>query len=263
MQTVLQIPISRLQKDSQKSLLELICYFVVIFMLYSTHVALPASIQFIFSYILAASPLVTYGLSFLPAFHKHTIQVHVLSGFFMLFFGVIQFFPKLRHKYRKLHRISGRIYIVAGLINMLTLVYYFPAMGSGKFYNEPNFNLQIAVAIAMVLWTIETCIAFYMIFFKRNYQSHSQWMFRSYFLTCSPLTQRLWTLILNLLLRCIVFLPSLDDEMYERFNRPLLALAAWGGLMCNVLIPEILISFGYFNKAKQDTTSSDTTASVL
>lgn len=50
------------------------------------------------------------------------IVVHISSGIFFCILAPLQFSTRLRMRYRKLHRIAGRVTIVAGLLFALTAV---------------------------------------------------------------------------------------------------------------------------------------------
>lgn len=103
---------------------------------------------------------------------KWWIIAHFSFAAFTLFLGPLQFIPQIRSKYPKLHRISGRFYIVGSIFSALT-VYVLLATT----YTLPGAILSLGLLAAIWLFTT---IAAYKFIRKRNVARHKEFMLRSY-----------------------------------------------------------------------------------
>jgi uncharacterized membrane protein len=104
------------------------------------------------------------------------ILTHGLAGAAALLLAPFQFSDRLRKKYTKLHRVSGRIY-VAGIFVLAPLGAYVQYMGEGIDGMPRSFTVLAAVD-AMMLY-ITTAVAF-VFALKRRITQHRLWMTRSY-----------------------------------------------------------------------------------
>lgn len=143
---------------------------------------------------------------------------HVLTSVVLLLAGFTQFLPVAR--FRNLHRIAGRIYVVVllGISGPAGLV-------MGIFANG-GFSSQLAFVLLAVLWLFTTWRAFTAIR-SGNVQQHRSFMLRSFALTLSALTLRLWKYL-------IVFaLAPPPMDVYRT--------VAWLGWIPNLLVAEWII----------------------
>jgi uncharacterized membrane protein len=126
-----------------------------------------------------------------PMYHAYRLQViadrgllipHTLAGIFALVFGPINFSSRIRERHRKLHRVLGRIYVIAVFVGSFTGI----ALASGR-PGLPGTSMQAAA------WIVCTTAAFIT---ARNRQivQHWQWMARSYAVTFTFVSSR----VLNL-----------------------------------------------------------------
>lgn len=100
---------------------------------------------------------------------------HGLAGACAILLGPFQFSDRLRAKYTKLHRVSGRIYVVGAMVVAplgTYIQYYQERMGMTR-------SFTMAAAVDATLLMITTGIAFAFIL-RRKIQQHRQWMTRSY-----------------------------------------------------------------------------------
>jgi uncharacterized membrane protein len=102
---------------------------------------------------------------------KWWLLPHGIAGALALFLGPLQFSDRLRQKYLRLHRISGRIY-VAGVAIAAPLGAHIQIL-----QGPPLFNAAALVDAA--LWMLTTGIAFFFAL-RGNIQQHKQWMTRSF-----------------------------------------------------------------------------------
>jgi len=126
-----------------------------------------------------------------PMYHAYRLQVigdrhllipHTLAGILALAIGPINFSSRIRERHRKLHRVLGRVYVIAVFVGAFTGI----ALASGR-PGLPGTSMQAAA------WIVCTTAAFIT---ARNRQivTHWQWMARSYAVTFTFVSSR----VLNL-----------------------------------------------------------------
>ena len=106
---------------------------------------------------------------------KWWLLPHGVAGACALLLGPMQFSERLRQRFRKLHRVVGRIY-VAGVFVAAPLGFYI------QYFQErmgvPR-SFSMAAAVDAALWMITTGIAMVFIL-KGKVHQHRQWMTRSF-----------------------------------------------------------------------------------
>lgn len=106
---------------------------------------------------------------------KWWLLPHGVAGACAFVLAPMQFSDRLRQRFTKLHRVSGRIYVAAVFIAGPMGIY----IGAiEERLGAPHFFSMIAVAHGS-LWMLTTGIAFAFIL-KRKIQQHRQWMTRSF-----------------------------------------------------------------------------------
>jgi uncharacterized membrane protein len=124
-------------------------------------------------------------------YHAYRLQViadrqllipHTLAGIFALLIGPINFSSRIRERYLKLHRVLGRIYVIAVFVGSFTGI----ALASGR-PGLPGTSMQAAA------WMVCTTAAF-ITARNRHIIQHRQWMARSYAVTFTFVSSR----VLNL-----------------------------------------------------------------
>lgn len=155
-------------------------------------------------------------------YYRIAFFAHVYTGMFVLLSGMLQFLPYVRRRYPLLHKWSGRLY--AGLILFVTG----PAGFIMGIYGNGGWTAQLAFCVLAVLWIWFTWKAV-MLAMQRNFAAHKKWMYRSYALTLSAISLRLWRWGLVLILQ------PRPMDIYR-----VVAWLGWGG---NLLIAEVLIIF--------------------
>jgi len=106
---------------------------------------------------------------------KWWLLPHGIAGACALLLGPMQFSDRLRNRFRKLHRVIGRIY-VAGVFVAAPLGFYIQYFEERT--GDPR-SFSIAAAVDAALWMMTTGIALVFIF-KGQVQEHRQWMTRSF-----------------------------------------------------------------------------------
>ena len=112
-----------------------------------------------------------------PRYHviRWYLLPHALAGACALLLGPMQFSDRLRQRYRKLHRVVGRIYVFGALVAApfgAYIQYFEERMGGTR-------SFSLAALTDAVLLVLTTAIAFAFIL-KGKVQQHRQWMTRSF-----------------------------------------------------------------------------------
>jgi uncharacterized membrane protein len=147
---------------------------------------------------------------------------HVYGSMFVLIAGMLQFNGRVKRHFPKVHRISGRIYV------FIILVISGPTGLIMGYYANGGLTGQVAFCLLAVLWIIFTLKGFIAIR-AGKVTAHRKWMYRSYALTLSAISLRLWKWLLVYL-----FEPRPMD-VYQ--------VVAWLGWAGNLLIAEIMIHY--------------------
>ena len=156
--------------------------------------------------------------------------VHVYSSLLALLAGFTQFSKKLLKQRPKLHRALGYTYV----INVLLITG--PAGLLMSFYANGGISSRIAFVLLSSLWISTTAIALYKAI-KKDFRAHRFFMIRSYALTLSAITLRIW----KVLLANYTELPPMD-----RYR-----IIAWLGWTLNLLVAELIIYY-YIKKRKEN-----------
>jgi uncharacterized membrane protein len=127
-----------------------------------------------------------------PMYHAYRLQViadrhllipHTLAGTFALLIGPINFSSRIRQRYLQLHRILGRVYFISVFVGAFTGI----ALAAGR-PGLPGTSMQAAA------WIVCTTAA---VITARNRQitQHRQWMARSYAVTFTFVSSRVFNLV--------------------------------------------------------------------
>jgi uncharacterized membrane protein len=127
-----------------------------------------------------------------PIYHAYRLQViadrhllipHTLAGTLALLIGPINFSSRIRQRYLQLHRILGRIYFISVFVGSFT--------GIALAYGRPGLPGTSMQAAAWMVCTTAALIA------ARNRQIavHRQWMARSYAVTFTFVSSRVFNLV--------------------------------------------------------------------
>jgi len=162
-------------------------------------------------------------------FYKIAFFTHVYTAIFVLIAGLTQFSSFIRKHFTKLHKMSGWIYAFTVIIL---------AGPSGFFmaiYANGGMISQTAFCLLAILWIYFTALAIISAV-NKDIKSHRKYMIRSFALTLSAITLRVWKYVLVYL-----FEPRPMD-VYQ--------LVAWLGWIPNLIIAEIIITKFFRSKIK-------------
>lgn len=90
-----------------------------------------------------------YYLS-MPKSEQSVLGLHMMTGVLLMGFGVFQFWPAFRKRFRKLHRLGGAIYLLAATVSLSMSSYYLYVTDVKDIFNEWIFatGLWMMVVIA-------------------------------------------------------------------------------------------------------------------
>lgn len=145
--------------------------------------------------------------------------LHVYSSIFVLSAGFLAIIRK-NFGIKNLHQYTGKIYVFAILFLAAPTGIY---MG---FFANGGFLSKISFIILGFFWWFSTFKA-YQLIREKKFKAHQEWMWRSFALTLSAITLRLWKWLIVYL-----FHPSPMD-VYQ--------IVAWLGWIPNILLVELLI----------------------
>src|SRR5271169_4943589 len=100
--------------------------------------------------------------------------VHIVPGLLFMILGPLQFNPTIRARYLRWHRLSGRVFVVCGLvigISALAMSFGMPAIG--------GVNQAAATTLFGMLFLFALCRAFWHIR-RGEVALHREWMIRAF-----------------------------------------------------------------------------------
>jgi len=152
--------------------------------------------------------------------YLYVFYTHVYTSIFILLTG---FLAILRKDFglKSFHRNAGKIYILLILLFSAPSGIYMGIFANGGFLSKISF-----VILGCLLW-FSTYKAFNLAQ-QKKFKEHKKWMWRSFALTLSAITLRMWKVIIVYL-----FHPNPMD-VYQ--------IIAWLGWIPNLLLIEYLIS---------------------
>jgi uncharacterized membrane protein len=146
--------------------------------------------------------------------------IHVFSSILTLFAGFTQFNKRVLEKHKKWHRALGYIYVID------VLVITGPASLLMAFYANGGWLSRTGFIILAVLWLLFTSMALYKAI-QKDFHAHRRFMIRSYALTLSAITLRIWKVILAY---------TTHLSLQDRYR-----VIAWLGFGLNLMVAEWII----------------------
>lgn len=172
--------------------------------------------------MIAAGPLASGANDALHYFdYTALIVAHIVAGTVFNLLTPLQFIGKLRRNWPRLHRASGRVFVVAGIIAGATAVWMnevFPAYGGLAKY--VGLHLFSAGLVLTLLLGLRAAVL-------RDIPQHRAWMMRAMALGLGGATQRVY------LLPIFIYYGELSDAA--------IALGIWSGFLINLLFAEWLL----------------------
>ncbi|TCO53652.1 DUF2306 domain-containing protein [Actinocrispum wychmicini] len=157
------------------------------------------------------------------------LSFHVVLASIAMITCVFQIWPWFRQRHLNAHRILGRLYVFAGVlpagICALILAVVSPLGPAAK----------ASTLIMAPLWLTFTVVAYRMVRQKRIVE-HRRWMIRSFALTMSIITNRVWGGVMTAILQ-----PDLDTRFHGDatvMGYSISGVATWAGWVVPLLIAE-------------------------
>ena len=145
--------------------------------------------------------------------------IHVYSSILVLLTGFLAII-RVNFNKIKIHQYAGKAYVFVILFLAAPTGIYMGFFANGGFFSKISF------VILGIFWWFSTFKA-YQLIRQKNYKAHQQWMWRSFALTLSAITLRLWKWII------VYFFHPSPMDVYE--------IVAWLGWIPNILLIELLI----------------------
>ena len=153
-------------------------------------------------------------------FYIPFFKAHVFTSFFLLIAGFTQFSKWIRTRYRQLHRWMGWSYIT------ILLLFSAPSGLVLGWHANGGWSSQLAFLLLGVLWIYTTTQALRYAL-KKDWRRHRNFMIRSYALTLSAISLRLFKWVI------VGIWHPLPMDTYR--------IVAWLGWVVNIMIAEWII----------------------
>ena len=177
---------------SQRKLLEKLGWAVVTVLLFTGLTSIFGRAVFLFEALALApaDPDAAFN-AFDVRYYNNSLTsfLHLIPGALVALLGPLQFIPSLRKKHLRWHRLSGRIYVAAGVLGAITgflIGALHPFMG----INGVGFNEAMATAFFSAIVLFSLGMAIYHVRAKRI-GLHREWMIRGFALMLAIATERL------------------------------------------------------------------------
>src|SRR5262245_42932093 len=161
--------------------------------------------------------------------HYPLLVAHVLFGSVALLTACLQIWPWFRAHYSSAHRRIGRIYVFGGVLPAALMALPIGALSPfGPMARVSNVLLA-------TLWLFCSFTGYRMAR-QRRYPEHRRWMIRSFALTASIITNRVWAIVAY-----VVLLPELETTFRgseELLRNAAAGLATWLGWVIPLLFAE-------------------------
>jgi len=152
------------------------------------------------------------------------LTIHIVFGMIAILVGPFQFFPAIRKRYTRMHRLSGRVYLVSVLIAAVASTIL--AIGH-NIIDQHRIVFGTGLLGLAIAWFVTSGLAFWAIK-NRNFVQHREWMVKSYVVTCGFTTFR-------------IFAVTLNGYIQLDYNKEMSGIMAWACWSIPLLIAEALI----------------------
>lgn len=112
-----------------------------------------------------------------------SFYIHIISSLWVMGIGIAQFIPAFVKKYPRLHQTLGKVYV-------FSILFLAAPSGLGlALYANGGLPAKVGFSLQCIVWWLTTFIAWREIR-KRRWQTHIEWMMRSYAVTLAAMS--LW-----------------------------------------------------------------------
>lgn len=185
-------------------------------------------------------------------FHYPILVAHILFGSVALLGCCIQIWPWFRQRYPAAHRVIGRVYVFGGVVPAGLMALTIGAVSP--------FGPMVAVSdvLGASLWLACTITGFRMAR-ARRFAEHRRWMIRSFAMTASIITNRVW-----IVLWIVILSPQLSTTFggsEVALRQTISGLSGWLGWVVPLLITQWWLDRG--EAAKRRARASNATSQLV
>ncbi|WP_196443153.1 DUF2306 domain-containing protein [Planomonospora sp. ID67723] len=162
------------------------------------------------------------------AYHP-LLVAHILFGAVAMITCCLQIWPWFRQRHPAVHRLAGRVYVLGGVLPAGALGLVIGA------FSPFGPMARVSNVILAALWLAFT-VAGFRTARQRRFTDHRRWMIRSFALTMSIITNRIWGAI-----AAIILVPQLDTAFggsETALVQAIAGLATWLGWTTSLLLAE-------------------------
>ena len=159
---------------------------------------------------------------------RYSFYFHVFTSSLVLIAGFTQFNASILRRYPRIHRAMGWTYLVTVVGISGPAAFIMALHANGGLPARASFTLLSVLWLAFTFWAGWLA-------FRRKFIDHGNYMFRSYALTLSAITLRIYTYL-------SVFLPLYASP------RDIYITTAWLSWVPNLIVAEMLIRSGWVKK---------------
>jgi hypothetical protein len=123
----------------------------------------------------------------------HLLTVHIVFGIVAILVGPFQFFAAIRKRFVRVHRFSGRLYLLSVLVAATTAILL---SVNDNLLTKHEIVFGTGTLGLAAAWLITSGMAFWAIR-TRRFEQHREWMIRSYVVTCGFTTFRIIAVTLH------------------------------------------------------------------
>ena len=149
-----------------------------------------------------------------------SFYVHIAAGAICIFTALLQFSSWILKKRKRIHIISGKIYVFVVLLIGAPSGFYMTFFAKGGYWERACFMFMA------IFWFYSTYKGFVAAAREKNFLSHKFWMIRSYSMALTAVTFRVYHIVF--------FMSGMND--FSNYS-----LSLWISVLGNALIAEAII----------------------
>src|ERR1044072_4375288 len=136
------------------------------------------------AWLLIAAPVVTFSNSAKHSGHFGLAYLHVLGGTVMLFLGLANLYIGTTRKHFAHHKLVGRTYLIGGGLGAVAAILILSSHAHKQLEASIFTNTTISLLTLASAWLVAAAMS-YRAVRNRRYDSHREWIVRSYVLAWS------------------------------------------------------------------------------
>jgi hypothetical protein len=122
---------------------------------------------------------------------RFCFYTHIAAGSFCILTALVQFSSWILKKRKKIHIMSGKIYVFVVLLIGAPTGFYM------TFFAEGGAGERICFMLMAIFWFYSTLKGFKAAAYDKNFLSHKYWMMRSYSMALTAVTFRIYHIIFD------------------------------------------------------------------